>query len=1091
MAVLYGLEFQHQSSASGKPHILSFLSARSVADDGVFEVWNAATSAGRIFRMTWEGQLQVEDGTAAKPSYGFKSDKDSGRYMSAAGTFLDVIGGTAVGTWTAGKLALAGDLEVGDDVTLKSDAAVLNFGADSDVSLTHVADTGLLLNSTMALQFNDASQYINAPSATVLDINATDEIELNATLVDVNANLEVSGTAAMTGVVTFTATPIFSSDLTIEDDLYLDSDAAVIHLGEDGDVTLTHVADTGILLNSTMQLQFNDASQYINAPSATVLDINATDEIELNATAVDLNGTLDVSGTSTLTGNVTMSADASVGDDLTLGSDAAVLNFGADSDVNLTHVADTGLLLNSTMALQFNDSSQYINAPSATVLDINATDEIELNATAVDLNGTLDVSGTSTLTGNVTMSADATVGDDLTLLSDAAVLGFGADTDVTLTHVADTGLLLNSTRQLQFNDASQYIAGTSATVLSIAATDEIDLTATAIDINGTANISGATVLATSLNIASDGATVTGIKDEDDMASNSATKLATQQSIVAYVAAQITAEDLDVSSDSGTIDIDLNSETLTIAGGTGLASSASSTTVTLAIDSTVATLTGSQTLTNKVLTSPDINAGTVDGITSLTVGTDGSGADVYFYSATSGDHLFWDASEELLTITGTNGQTALNVADGNVTVADDLDVDGTTNLDVVDIDGAVDMASTLTLAGNADFNGDLDVDGTTNLDAVDIDGAVQIDAAVTVGVDDTGYDVKFFGATASAYMLWDASADDLVLAGAAGIDLAGDLDVDGTTNLDVVDIDGAVDMASTLTLAGNADFNGDLDVDGTTNLDAVDIDGAVQIDAAVTVGVDDTGYDVKFFGATASAYMLWDASSDDLVLAGAAGIDLAGDLDVDGTTNLDVVDIDGAVDMASTLTVAGDVTLAATQKLYLDGGGDTYLYESAANTISFRTAGTDRWKIDDAGNLRSIADGSYDIGGDTSERPRGVYAHTFLTIGNNAAAAGEIRLKKDFGIFTRNNANDANKLLIGENVVTGNDTMDIGDNTKWSAIRFHVSTANVMELTSSAINLNKAVTANNAAIKLTGLATSDPGVAGQLWNSSGDLRISAG
>ena len=70
-------------------------------------------------------------------------------------------------------------------------------------------------------------------------------------------------------------------------------------------------------------------------------------------------------------------------------------------------------------------------------------------------------------------------------------------------------------------------------------------------------------------------------------------------------------------------------------------------------------------------------------------------------------------------------------------------------------------------------------------------------------------------------------------------------------------------------------------------------------------------------------------------------------------------------------------------------------------------------------------------------------------------------------------------------------MDIGDNGKWAAIRFHVSTANVMELTSSAINLNKAVTANNAAIKLTGLATSDPGVAGQLWNSSGDVRISAG
>ena len=104
----------------------------------------------------------------------------------------------------------------------------------------------------------------------------------------------------------------------------------------------------------------------------------------------------------------------------------------------------------------------------------------------------------------------------------------------------------------------------------------------------------------------------GFADEDDMSSNSATLLATQQSIKAYVDTQITAEDLDVTSDSGTIDIDLDSETLTIAGGTGLASSATSNTVTLAIDSTVATLTGSQTLTNKTLTSPTINGGTFSG-----------------------------------------------------------------------------------------------------------------------------------------------------------------------------------------------------------------------------------------------------------------------------------------------------------------------------------------------------------------------------------------------------------------------------------------------------------------------------------------------
>jgi hypothetical protein len=57
---------------------------------------------------------------------------------------------------------------------------------------------------------------------------------------------------------------------------------------------------------------------------------------------------------------------------------------------------------------------------------------------------------------------------------------------------------------------------------------------------------------------------------------------------AYVQAQITAEDLDVTTDSGTIAIDLDSEALQLSGGTGIDTSASGNTVTVAVDSTIAT-----------------------------------------------------------------------------------------------------------------------------------------------------------------------------------------------------------------------------------------------------------------------------------------------------------------------------------------------------------------------------------------------------------------------------------------------------------------------------------------------------------------------
>ena len=171
-----------------------------------------------------------------------------------------------------------------------------------------------------------------------------------------------------------------------------------------------------------------------------------------------------------------------------------------------------------------------------------------------------------------------------------------------------------------------------------------NLTGTVSLITATETLTNKTLTSPTLTSAVLNTAVSGsaILDEDNMASDSNTQLATQQSIKAFVEAQVTAEDLDITTDSGTIAIDLDSETLTIAGGTGIDTTGSSNTITVAIDSTVATLTGSQTLTNKTLTSPTINTPTITNLTATNlILTDAS---IVFEGATA------DAHETTLTVT---------------------------------------------------------------------------------------------------------------------------------------------------------------------------------------------------------------------------------------------------------------------------------------------------------------------------------------------------------------------------------------------------------------------------------------------------------
>ena len=137
-------------------------------------------------------------------------------------------------------------------------------------------------------------------------------------------------------------TDVFASlsvvDLKVQDDLTLSSDSAVVTFGADGDTTLTHTDGTGLTLNSTNKLTFGDAASFIHQSADGVLTVDGEATIDLNASTAVL-----------------------VSHDLKLNSDGAILGFGVDNEVTLTHVHNAGLILGGT-------------APSLTIGDAGAED---------------------------------------------------------------------------------------------------------------------------------------------------------------------------------------------------------------------------------------------------------------------------------------------------------------------------------------------------------------------------------------------------------------------------------------------------------------------------------------------------------------------------------------------------------------------------------------------------------------------------------------------------------------------------------------------------------------------------------------------
>ena len=825
-----------------------------------------------------------------------------------------------------------------------------------------------------------------------------------------NVTGNASGTAAtVTGAAQTNITSLGTLTALTVDDVAIDG-KVVTMTGSSGDTAVFTAGSNGTLTIATTDAAAAAANIQITADgtaelAGTTVTLDSGGGITLDADGGTITfadggsslGTITSSGyTGNVVGNVTGNASGSSGS--CTGNAATATALASGRTISMTgdvvwtsasfdgsgNVTGSATIQANSVALGTDTTGNYVATVAGT------SNEIEVSGSGSEGAGvTIGLPDDVTIAGNLTVNGDTTtvntatlsVEDPLIVLgksnnsADSVDIGFYGLYDTSGSQDLYAGLFRDANDSGKFKLFKDLQAEPTTTVNTGGTGYAVGTLVANIEGNVTGNTSG-----TSGSTTGNAATATALATARTIGGTSFDGTAN------IVPATITVAD---TTDTSSFVALFESATGDLAPKTDAAVTYNAGTGALTATSFVGALTGNASGTAATVTGAAQSAITSLGtLTTLTVDN------VIINGATIGHTSDTDLitlADGVVTVAGEVSVTTLDIGGTNVTsTAAELNlVDGITAGTVaaskaVIVDSNKDASGfrNITLTGELDaatldVSGNVDIDGTTNLDAVDIDDAVQIDGTVTVGVNDTGYDVKFFGATSGAYMLWDESADDLKLVGAAGLTVAGDIDVDGTANLDVVDIDGAVDMASTLGVtgvltadagidvdnfnidgttialssgdmtldaagridlsaddngeirlfdgssmyaqfkdddnrlkiqgliadadmmfvvqddssevtalmfdaseAGAATFNnkvtateldisGNVDVDGITNLDVLDVDGATQIDATVTVGVDGTGHDVKFFGDTASAYMLWDQSRDDLILGGAA------------------------------------------------------------------------------------------------------------------------------------------------------------------------------------------------------------------------------
>jgi hypothetical protein len=748
-----------------------------------------------------------------------------------------VAGLKTINTWSSNSAVLS----TADGTTAESRAAILNL-TDTTSDLTGAATLVCPTLSKVYIVKNGTGQTVtiktSAGSGIAVSNGNTSIVYCDGTNVveavtGITGNLDVGGNLTVGGNATVTGTTTFNGGT-----LTLGADAGDnVVFGADVNSSIIPNTDDTFDLGSSGQEWRNlylDGTANIDALVADTADINGgtIDGVTLGTNSaitqavidsIDINGKV-----------ITMTGDT---------NDTAIFTAGTNGTLTIVTTDNAGTSANITITA---DGTAEL---AGTTVTLNSSGDITLDAdggtiTFADAGSSLGTITSNGFTGNVVGNVTGNTSGTAATVTGAAqsnITSLGTLTTLTIDDILIDGKIITLTGSS--GDTATITAGTNGT-LDIATTDaggaagNIQITA-----DGTAEVAGTTVTLDSaggITLDADGGTITfadggsslGTITSSGYSGTAATVVVTDSTANTNFPIVFHNESNGLLDDTGALRYnpstgELLVPKLTVAGTT----------------TTVDTVT--MNAANAIIfegATADVHETTltiVDPTADRTINLPNQSGTVPLLAAASNTAIT-STPEELNLLDGATvvvgeinaldlGATAVGTAIASKAVILDSSKDYT-GIRNLTISGELDAAT-------LDISGDIDVAGTTNLDVVDIDGAVNVAADVTIASTNKIIfnDASQFIHAPSATVLDIAATDEIELTatlidvvgnqtvsgtlGVTGVltgtslDISGDIDVDGTTNLDVVDIDGAVDMASSLTVAGNLSVNG-----GTIKLD---------------------------------------------------------------------------------------------------------------------------------------------------------------------------------------------------------------------------------------------------------------------------------